>query len=173
MNNWKVPGNDCVQNFWHKCLINTHAKFALLFNQCILELQQVPGFFTKGITCLKPKDENSENPSKYHPITCLPTIYKMLTSIISDKLNSHLKTNNRIAEEQKGCKINCQGCREQVIIDTVITTHAKTKKRNLYNAYTDYQKAFDSVPHSWLIHILQIYKVEPVIVNFLQVIMKN
>jgi hypothetical protein len=94
----------------------------------------------------------------------------MLTSIINDKLNSHLKTNNTIAEEQKGCKRNCQGCKEHVIIDTIITTHAKTKKRNLYNAYTDYQKAFDSVPHLWLIHILQIYKVNPVIVNFLQVI---
>jgi hypothetical protein len=78
----------------------THVKLALLFNQCILEPQQVPDFFTKGITYLKPKDENTKNPSNYHPITCLPMIYKMLTSIISDKLSSHLKTNNIIAEEQ-------------------------------------------------------------------------
>jgi hypothetical protein len=129
MNNWKVVGNDCVQNFWYKCLTNTHAKLALLFNQCILEPQQVSDFFTKGITCLKPKDENTENPSKYGPITCLPTIYNMLTLIISDKLNNHLKMNNIIAEEQKGCTRNCQGCKEQVITDTIITTHAKTKER--------------------------------------------
>jgi hypothetical protein len=70
-------------------------KLALLFNQCILELQQVPDFFTKGIIYLKPKDENTENPSKYRSIMCLLTIYKMLTSIISDKLNSHLKTKQK------------------------------------------------------------------------------
>jgi hypothetical protein len=86
MNNWKVPRNDYVQNFWYNCLTNTHAKLALLFDQCILEPQQVPDFFTKGITYLKPKDENTKNPSKYRPITCLLMIYKMLTSIIGAKL---------------------------------------------------------------------------------------
>ena len=42
----------------------------------------------------------------------------------------------------------------------------------MYIAYIDYRKAFDSVPHSWLIHVLQIYKIDPQIINSLQQLMK-
>ena len=31
----------------------------------------------------------------------------------------------------------------------------------------DYKKAFDSVPHAWIIKSLQIHKVSPVLINFL------
>ena len=43
----------------------------------------------------------------------------------------------------------------------------------MYIAYIDYRKAFDSVPHSWLIHVLQIYKIDPQIINSLQQLMKK
>jgi len=45
--------------------------------------------------------------------------------------------------------------------------------QNLYVAYSDYRKTFDSVPHSWLTHVLQMYKTDPQIINSLQQLMKN
>lgn len=48
---------------------------------------------------------------------------------------------------------------------------AKIKQRSLHYAYIDYQKAFDSVPHSWLIKILEIYKINPELITFLEKIM--
>jgi len=43
-----------------------------------------------------------------------------------------------------------QGRKEQLIIDSVVLEQAHKDNRNLYIAYNDYCKAFDSVPHSWL-----------------------
>ena len=34
-------------------------------------------------------------------------------------------------------------------------------------AWIDYQKAYDSVPHSWIKEVLNIYKVNPTIVDFI------
>ena len=38
--------------------------------------------------------------------------------------------------------------------------------------YIDYAKAYDSVPHKWLVDVLTIYKISPVIVNFLMMSMQ-
>jgi len=46
-------------------------------------------------------------------------------------------------------------------------------KWNLYIAYIDYRKAFDSVPQSWLIHVLQIHKIEQQVINSLQQLTMN
>jgi hypothetical protein len=40
------------------------------------------------------------------------------------------------------------------------------KKRNIFTTIIDYSKAFDSVPHFWIIQVLKIYKISPVTVQF-------
>jgi len=50
---------------------------------------------------------------------------------------------------------------------------AHKDNRNLYIAYIGYRKTFDLVPHSWLIRVLEIYKIYPLIINSLQKLMKN
>jgi hypothetical protein len=48
---------------------------------------------------------------------------------------------------------------------------ARKNNRNIYTAFMDYKKAYDSVPHSWLIKILKIYKINLDIINFLSHVM--
>ena len=62
---------------------------------------------------------------------------------------------------------------KELVIDSVVLEQAHKDNRNLYTAYIDYRKAFDSVPHSWPIHVLQIYKIDPQIINSLQQSMKK
>jgi len=100
-------------------------------------------------------------------------IYKIYTACIAEKIYKHLDTNKLLAEEQKGCIKNSQGCKEQLEIDSVVLEKVHKDNRNLYIAYIDYRKAFNSVPHSWLIHVLQIYKIDPQIINPLQQLMKK
>jgi hypothetical protein len=72
---------------------------------------------TKGKTILIPKDENTEDTSKFRSITCLPTLYKIFTSVITQKIYEHIETHNIISEEQEGCRKNSRGCKEQVILN--------------------------------------------------------
>jgi len=85
----------------------------------------------------------------------------------------HLENNNILFEEQKGCRLGSMGCKEQLLIDSVVSKQAFSRHRNLHICYLDYQKAFDSVPHSWLQEILEIYKINSIFVNFLRHTMYN
>ena len=40
-------------------------------------------------------------------------------------------------------------------------------KKNLSTTWIDYKKAFDSIPHTWIIRCLEIYVISPVIVSFI------
>jgi hypothetical protein len=113
----------------------------------------IPDFLVPGITYLLPKSRGYEDLSKYRPITCLCTIYKIYTACIAEKIYKHLETNKLLAEEQKGCIKNSQGCKEQLIIDLVVLEQVHIYNHNLYTAYIDYHKVFDSVPPSRLTYV--------------------
>jgi hypothetical protein len=72
-----------------------------------------------------------------------------------------------------GCVKESFGCKEQLInlINTVIMEQTRKNNRNIYTAFIDYKKAYDSVPHSWLIKILKIYKINLDLINFLSHVM--
>jgi hypothetical protein len=169
--NWKTPGIDHIHNFWYKRLTSVHERLTELINQNVRNPHIFPDFLTEGKTYIKPKNEQTQNPANYRPITCLPTLYKIITSIIANKIETHLTQNNILTEEQKGCRKHSQGCKEQLIIDSVILKQAEKEKRNLTTCYIDYKKAFDSVPHSWLQKVLEIYKIDPIIQNLLKYLM--
>ena len=48
----------------------------------------------------------------------------------------------------------------------MIIENWKGGHRNLSMAWIDYRKAFDSVPHDWLINALKLYKISTIIINF-------
>ena len=67
-----------------------------------------------GVTFLIPKNENTENPKNYRPVTCLSTMYKLITSVISRRKQKYMDDENLIpknrkgaTEDQKNAKISC------------------------------------------------------------------
>ena len=70
--------------------------------------------------------------------------------------------------EQRGGKKDCYGCKDQLMINNAILESCKKRKKNLSTAWIDYKKAFDSVPYSWILKCLQIYKIHPVLVTFIE-----
>lgn len=171
--NWKAPGSDGIHNYWYKKLTCAHLYLLQYLNSWLENPTLMPIFLTQGTTYLIPKGEDTINPSQYRPITCLQTIYKILTACITRLISNHVDNNNILAEEQKGCRKGSKGCKEQLVTDEIILNQAQKKMRNIFMSYIDYKKAFDSVPHSWLIKTLEIYKVNPNIRNFLKHIMSN
>ncbi|CAK1600302.1 unnamed protein product [Parnassius mnemosyne] len=147
--NWKSPGLDGLHHHWLKGFVVCHAVLARQF-QAPLDQKSLPSLFTTGITHLVPKDRDSTDPSKYRPITCLPTIYKTLTSILSTPIIRHLDLNQVMSCAQNGCRAGGCGTKEPLLIDVVIGKVVKRNRRNFFAAWIDYRKAFDSVPHTWL-----------------------
>ena len=115
-----------------------------------------------------PKTKETNNPKKYRPITCLPTTYKILTSIIADRTYNHLEANNLLPTELKGCGRGSYGCKDQLLVNRMILENCKAKSKNLSTAWIDYRKAFDSVPHSLIIKAMQIYKVSPDLIKYVK-----
>ncbi|MXP61692.1 reverse transcriptase family protein, partial [Pantoea sp. Taur] len=153
---------------------STHSSLVSYYKQLLANTIIPPEDFYKGITYLIPKStKNYLEPKDLRPITCLNGVYKLLTSMISNKISEHVNNNHIITKEQLGCKKDAKGCKELLIIDSFIASQVSKKKRNASIAWIDYQKAFDSVPHRWLIEILKIYKIDGKVVDLLERLIKT
>ena len=53
--------------------------------------------------------------------------------------------------EQKGCTSGAYGTKDQLLVNKMMLENAQTKHRNLSTAWIDYKKAFNTVPHAWII----------------------
>ena len=92
----------------------------------------------------------------YRPITCLPITWKVLTGIIAKDLYQHLHQSSLLPDEQKGCRKESRGTKDQLVIDRAILCDCKQRKTNLAIAWIDYKNVFDSVPHSRIMETLDI-----------------
>ena len=76
-----------------------------------------------------------------------------------------------ITKEQKGCYRGSKGCKDQLLISKAILQECKRKKKNLSMAWIDYQKAFDRVPHSWIIKSLELIGINNKVILFTKKVM--
>lgn len=171
LGNWRTPGVDRIHAYWWKHLTNVHEILASQFQRAIQQPEIIPEFFTQGITYMIHKNRYINKPENFRPITCLPTVYKIFTSLIEKAISKHLEGHNIMAWEQNGGRKGSRGSKEWLIVDTVIGKQAYKNKRNISIAWIDYRKAFDSVPHSWLMKIMEIYKINPTIIEVLKHVM--
>ena len=102
--NQKTAGCDDVANFWFKQLTSLHPELASTYNNILKNPEQSLEWLTEGVTFLIPKSEDTENSKNHRPITCLPTMYKVLTSVITERAYIFLESNNLLPKVQKGCR---------------------------------------------------------------------
>ena len=73
-------------------------------------------------------------------------------------LYDHCHCHKIITTEQAAGKKGVWGCTEQLFINKSILSELRNKNRNLITIWLDYKKAFDSVPHEWLIKSFHLAK---------------
>ena len=154
MPNWKSPGPDLVQGFWLKNFSSLHERVRLQLKEC-LDSEFVPSWLPRGTTSLLQKDKSKDKvASSYRPITCLPLMWKLLTGVIADQIYAHLDQEKLLPEKQKGCSKGSRGTNDLLDIDRAVIKEVKPRNKNLAMAWIDYKKAYDMVPHSWIIEYL-------------------
>ncbi|KAI5731623.1 hypothetical protein M8J77_013461 [Diaphorina citri] len=171
--NWKAPGWDSIQNFWIKKLHACHEIILKEFNMFLENPDATPFWMTVENTFLIPKNENTGDVKNYRPITCLPVLYKLLTSIVKSKMYKHLIDNNILPMEQRGCLEGATGCKDLLMLDKIITEDCKKKYKNLSVAWIDLLKAYDNCSHEWMVKVIQMYKIDLKSATFCERIMKR
>ena len=127
--NWKSTGCDGVANFWLKQVISLHHQFTNAYNNILKNPKQSPEWLTEGVTFLIPNFEDTRNSKIYRLITCLPSMYKALTSIITERAYIFVESNNLLPKVQKGCRRRSYGCKDQLLINKAILEKVRSKSR--------------------------------------------
>ena len=128
----------------------------------------------KGKDSVNSKDKSKGTvASNYRPITCLPLAWKLLTGIFSEEIYRYLEGQELLPEEQKGCRRKSKGTGDLLYIDKMILKEVKRRRKNLSMAWVNYRKAYDMIPHSWLMECLVALKVNQNVRNLLSETMKS
>ena len=69
---------------------------------------------------------------------------------------------------KKGVEGKCQGTKDQLAIDKCILRNCKRRKTNLSMAWIDFKKAYDMVPHSWILESMRILGVATNIIELVE-----
>ena len=119
-----------------------------------------PGWLNRGRNSLLQKDKSEGNLTRnYRPIICLPLMWKLFTGVIADQIYVHLDQENLLPEEQKGFRKGSRGTNDLLYIDRAVITEVKSRNKNLVMAWIDYKKAYDVVPHLFIIECLDLFGV--------------
>ena len=82
-----------------------------------------------------------------------------------------MENEGKTEEEQAAGKRGSWGCTDQLLANKMIYNETKQKRLNLLTVWLDYKKAFDSVPHSWVIKSLKLAKVPKLIIETIKSLM--
>ena len=102
----------------------------------------------------------------------LATLLKVF-SIVAKSIYNILDVNDNIPVEQRGCKKESRGTKHQLLIDKTILRDCRRRHTNLGMAWIDYKKAYDMVPHSWILESLELVQVSNNILEFVKRSMAN
>jgi hypothetical protein len=144
---------DQIPSYYLKQVSSSIAKpLATLFNLS-LRLGKVPDLWKKAIVIPIYKKGLKSKPSNYRPISLTSVICRIMEHIIHSKLTSHFEKHNIISTIQHGFMRNRSTLTQQLNLLNELTKNYENKQMS-DAVYLDFSKAFDSVSHSKLLHLL-------------------
>ena len=106
MSNKKAPGEDGIPSKVWKCVVATLPRYlTAIYNRCLKE-----GVFPKRwkkaniIPIVKPGKEDSDEVSKFRPISLIDTGDKVLEKLLINRINHHVFSRGYMNDNQFGFK---------------------------------------------------------------------
>ena len=96
-----------------------------------------------------------------------------LTVILVDEIYCFMEKKTMLLEQQKGGRKGSMGTADLLYIDRMIMKEVKARKKSIAVAWIDYRKAYDMVPHSWIVECLKSIGINEEIIVFMKECMKS
>ena len=99
LRNWTAPGPDGIPGYWLKRFSKMMKPLEEMFSNILDQVCETPDWLVRGRTVLIPKEGSTGKPDQYRLITCLNTMYKLLTGMMTAILMKHVVDKNLLPEE--------------------------------------------------------------------------
>ena len=168
----KSPGPDG----WHPYFLRELAKelskpLSILLQKSLKERAVAIDWLRACITAIHKKGAK-DTVSNYRPVSLTSVICKLFESIIKEFITEHLTKNKLLADEQHGF-VPYRNCMTNLLM-AIEDWSAMIEEGRVFDLiYTDFSKAFDSVPHARLIKKLKALGISGDIAGWIEAFLTN
>ena len=155
---WKASGPDGIPAFFWKLFRGAAALLSDWWRHVSDGVGVIPQWFVAGRTVFIPKDGCEGRPDQFRPIACLNTAYKLCTAAVTVCLLRHVLKYGLLPDAQKALRPGRRGCLDALLVDRMAVEDAKMRRKDLSVLWVDFKKAFDCVPHRWIVRFLNIVR---------------
>ena len=158
----RAPGEDRLTADMLKADLHLSAQMLVkLFNQA-WEEEKVPDDWKKGIIVKLPKKGDLSVCDNWRGINLLSVPRKIFCRVLLQRIRQGV--DKRLREEQAGFKSG-RLCSGQIFVLRNIVEQSLEWNSSLYINFIDFDKAFDSIHHPSLWHIMSLYGLPPKVIN--------
>ena len=144
----KTPGYDNLHPYFLREIAeDICVPLSILLNKSLKEGAHT-SWLKSVITAIHKKGIKND-PGNYRPVSITSVISKVMESIIRDAIVGHLVKNNLLNDDQHGF-VPRRNCITQLLLCIEMWTELLEENLAFDVIYTDFAKAFDSVPHERL-----------------------
>ena len=166
LNGNKSPGHDR----WHPYFLRKLADalctpLSILYNKSLKEGAHES--WKKAIIAAIYKKGKKSDPGNYRPVSLTSVISKIMESIVRDAIVEHLVKNGLFTDDQHGF-VPGRNCITQLLVCMEAWTKMMEDGDCFDVIYTDFSKAFDSVPHERLFLKLESLGIKGDILNWIK-----
>ena len=162
----KSPGPDGIHPRLLRELANEISEALAHISNDSLSSESLPEDWKQAqISAIHKKGSRSE-PGNYRPVSLTSIACKITESIIRDKILNHLRTNDLLSNRQYGF-VGRRSTALQLLKILDDWSQILDEGGELDVVYTDFMKAFDTVPHRRLLKKLQSYGVQGKVLSWI------
>ena len=132
-----------------------------------MQTSEIPSLWKIAIVVPIYKKGKRNDPSNYRPISLTSVLCRLLEKIIHKHILKHMMNNNLISTAQHGF-ITGRSTQTQQIHFLNKLTQSYDDKQQTEIVYLDFSKAFDTVSHKKLLNVLDHYKLDPRVTNWIE-----
>jgi hypothetical protein len=153
--------------------INALLPYIRVFFNRLYSRGEFPEAWAKFIIVPIHKKGNVDEPNNYRGIALLDIVSKIYINILSKRLTFYVEAYSKLSESQSGFRCGYSTMDNAFALYSVISKYLNRKKRPVYVAFVDFEKAFDSVERTILYSAIQKYGIRGNLFKSIEAIYEN